>query len=350
MTSFSVKQLFFILMIVTFCGSTIALQSMDPYQGKIVAQSGKKESALKMLAFKQVFVKVSGNKEVNHLPGSQLSLNEINSFIEQFSYQKGAVHTYFIASFDAQKINKALHDLQQPIWGETRPTTLIWLVKSDQLGRDIVSDSYLQRRADKVLSESIVQQQFARGIPLQFPLMDLDDSLAVSVTDISGRFYRVLTSASKRYHVANFVSAELLQINAQQWELSWQLLTNTTQNQVLLSGMQRGEKSQVIEQMLDAISDYYAHQYAILEQTGGKFSQIIHINGIDSLTRMTQLHQLLSKMESVASYQILNVDQNVVNINVNIKGGLQSFANAFEIQPHLRAVSSESEPFSFNWQ
>ena len=337
------------ILIVIFCGSAVGSQLSNPYQGKIVARQGQEESALKILALQQVFVKVSGNKEVNHLPGSKLSLKDINAMLAQFSYYKGKKQTYFIANFDEQKINQALSALQQPIWGEMRPTTLIWLIKTEQSGRQLVSDSYLQRRADRVLSETIQQEQLARGVPLQFPLMDLEDNLAVSVSDVSGRFYNILARASTRYQVENIVSAELRQINAMQWQLSWQLFSHSSQNKVLLSGVQHGEKADVIAQMLDTISDYYARQYAISENTDEKFYQRIYIKGIDSLTRLTKMHQVLSDMPSISSYQILSVEHNLVSIKVKIKGGLQSFANAFAIQPHLRPMPAESEPFYFNW-
>ncbi|AGH80739.1 hypothetical protein PCNPT3_03985 [Psychromonas sp. CNPT3] len=347
MKLFSVKQLFLIL-IVIFCGSATGSQLSNPYQGKIVVRQGQEESTLKILALQQVFVKVSGNKEVNHLPGSKLSLKDINAMLAQFSYYKGKKHTYFIANFDEQKINRVLSSLQQPIWGKTRPTTLIWLIKTDQSGRLLVSDSYLQRRADSTLSETIQQEQLARGIPLQFPLMDLEDNLAISLSDVSGRFYNILARASTRYQVANIVSADLRQINATQWQLSWQLFS-TSKNKVLLSSVKKGEKAEVIQQMLDAISDYYARQYAILENTDEKFYQRIYIKGINSLTRLTKMHQLLSDMPSISSYQILSVKHNLVSLKVKIKGGLQSFANAFAIQPHLRPMPAESKPFYFDW-
>jgi len=318
----------------------------NPYQGNVLVASFN-ETQLKNRALQQVLVKVSGNLAITQRDETRLLLNNTQQFISQYGYRDIQGGKYFSAVFDKNKINQALQDMQQPIWGDTRPTTLIWLINNDE----IISDNAIKAGVDSALSRTFQLSKQQRGIDVQFPLMDLDDNLALSVSDIKGRFYDQLSGASERYQQTYYVAAELQRASSERWKLTWQLLQpNVTRTDVLLNETFVGSKASVTEQMMNALADYYASQYAILENSGDKFTQTLFVDGISSLSQLAHLHAVLKNMLAISSYTIVAAQQEQVTIQVKLKGGVNSFKNALNVAPHLQfidsAQGSNTEPVS----
>jgi hypothetical protein len=344
------RNLFILLLFFTSLVS--ASQFANPYQGN-VAVAEQSEDELKELALKQVLVKVSGNAQVAEFNESKLLLNKIDRLLSQYGYQTLLNTRYFTAVFDKRQINQALRDMQQPVWGETRPITLVWLVSDGDNIRQLISDNMVSQESNKEIASLFLAQQHNRGISLQFPLMDLEDRLALSISDVSGRFYKQITRASMRYGVEHMIVANLQQLSADSWFLSWQLVKSELagkRSKVLVSDRQRGEKAALISAMVNKVADYYAGQYAILDTQSEKFSQTIYVQGISSLAQLTQLNSVLENLLAIASFEIVSVQGSQVAVDIKINGGLNSFKNGLFAQPNLQPDLSQGETFHFNWR
>jgi len=343
-------------LMVVFLHASLAFagQFDNPYQGSIIAAEHSEE-VLKELALKQVLVKVSGNKNIIQLPDSQLLIAKLDQFISQYSYDLYRGSRYFMAVFDKHEIDQALTSIQQPIWGVSRPVTLIWMVSDSNTNRQFISDDLLTQKAYLDINGAMLNEQHARGINFQFPLIDLEDSLAASVSDVTGHFYEQIATASQRYGVGYFVTANLLQNERadNQWMLSWTLLRLTASgspSQVLLEKTSSGDKVSLVAEMTNDIADYYAGQFAVRENQSDNFLKTIYISGVNSLSKFNQLNTMLGKLNSVASYEIVSVNDAQVTINIKVNGGLSSFENGLLAQPNLQPNLSLSEPLHFNWR
>lgn len=324
--------------LLSFSSLISASQFNNPYQGNVMVKSFD-EAQLKEMALKQVLVKVSGNTDIGSLDETKLLLKKSQQLLSQFGYRSLQGTEYFSAVFDKRKINQSLKDMQQPIWGETRPTTLIWLVHNNKL----LSDHLVKQANDASISWSLQQSETRRGISVQFPLMDLDDNLALTVSDVRGRFYDQVAVASSRYSRQHFVLAELQVMSNNKWRLNWQLIQTdkkAKQNRTLISERFVGGKSAVIKKMVDALADYYATQYAVFDNQGEKFIQTLRINGINSLAELSKLNSVLNNLLAISSFTVVAVEGELVTVDVKIKGGLNSFKNALIIQPNLQFETS----------
>jgi hypothetical protein len=346
---FATRNLFILLF--AFTSFAFANQFENPYQGSIVVNDQNDET-LKILALQQVLIKVSGNTQVNSLKESKLLEKKAQSLLSQFGYRNYQNTRYFVAVFDKRKINQALQDMQQPIWGDTRPTTLMWFIDDDNSGRKIISDHMVTSGLNNALAQVVQKQQQTRGIKFQFPLMDLDDSESVSIADISGQFYDQIGKASQRYGNRHFSTVYLKKTASDKWSLQWALVysdPHSKQNRVLISEKSSGQKTYILQKMSNKIADYYAGQYAILQTEGDKILQTVHVNGISSLQKLADLENLFSDILAISSYEIVSVDVMQVKINVKLNGGINSFKNALAVQTNLQRDSTKSEEFYFNW-
>jgi len=345
---------FFVLFIsfISFTSCVLANQFENLYKGNIIVEK-QGERQLKELALQQVLIKVSGNPQINKLDESQQLLKKTQSLLSQFGYRNIEDKRYFVAVFDPSKINQALKEMQQPVWGETRPQTLVWLVVDSDGERTLISDTMVNGNQDELLSVALTTVQQQRGISLRFPLMDLDDNLAVSLSDVSGQFFDQIALASERYDARHFNVANLKQENGNTWNLEWALVYSNPQskkNQVVASEQLRGEKDVILTQMTNKIADYYADQYAILATDTDRFSQSIYISGISSLQKYEKLNQVLSGILAIASYEVVRVDAMQVKVDVKVNGGINSFKNALNVQTNLQSDASQSENLHFNWR
>ncbi|WP_372881553.1 DUF2066 domain-containing protein [Psychromonas sp.] len=349
-----VARNFFILFFsfISFTSCVLANQFENLYQGNIIVDN-QNDQQLKELALQQVLIKVSGNAQINTLVESKELLKKTQSLLSQFGYRNLAGKRYFIAVFEQSKINQALKEMQQPIWGETRPQTLVWLVVGDDNGRDLISDNMISSDQDEPLSSALKTEQQQRGISLRFPIMDLDDNLAVSLADVSGGFYDQIAEGSQRYDASHFIVANLQQQDGQTWTLDWALVyvnPQSNKNEVVASNQLSGDKFMLVSQMSNDVADYYAQQYAVLDTETDKFSQYIYISGIHSLQQYEKLNQLLSGILAIASYEVVSVDMQQLKVKVKIKGGLNSFKNALSVQANLQLDASQSDELHFNWR
>ncbi|WP_025565478.1 DUF2066 domain-containing protein [Psychromonas sp. SP041] len=340
---------FFAVISLFFSVHSVALPQISPYQGLVPAEDSN-EDKLREEALEQVLIKVSGNVDIVKLDGSKTLAKSIPDMLAQFGYQDINDKRFYFALFEKQAINSALIAMQQPIWGETRPSPLIWLVNED---RQLTSENMVDSSQDGAISWGLNKSQIERGITGKFPLVDLDDLLTVSVSDVSGRFYQTVADASKRYDAEYFVLANLTSINAQQWQLKWELVQYNAQskkNQVLIKQTSNGDKAGVMSTMLGEIADYYAKQFAILENNGARSAQLLNINNINSLEKLMSINDILNNLNSVESFEVVSLNDKKLEVLVTLKGSLASLENALNAQPKLQKDLISTAPFYYNWQ
>lgn len=332
-----------------FSMHSFALPEISPYQGVVSAENSTQEQ-LKVQALEQVLIKVSGNTSIIELDDSKTLANDISSLLTQFGYQNINGKRFYFTLFDKRKINDALTSMQQPIWGETRPSPLIWLVNEQ---RTLTSENMINSQQDDLVAWGLKKAQLARGITAQFPLIDLDDSLAVSASDINGRFYQTVAAASTRYDAEYFVLANLSKASSGNWLLKWELVQYVAQTkniQLLIKQTSSGDKSEVMSTMLNKIADYYAQKFAILEIKGQKSTQILSINNVYSLDQLMRLNKMLNDLNAVDTFEIVNITEQQVEVSVTLKGGLMSLRNALNAHSQLTIDLSTASPFHYNWQ
>jgi len=340
---------FLVVMGMLFSMQSIALAEINPYRGLVIAEDNNEE-VLREEALKQVLIKVSGNVDIIALEESKKLTTNIRSMLSQFGYQNIGNTRFYYALFDKSKINAALSQMQQPIWGETRPSPLIWLVNEN---RKITSEDMINSYQDNELSWGLKKVELNRGIIAKFPLLDLDEALTIRSSDITGRFHQIVASASKRYGAEYVVLANLFKTRDNKWQLRWELVQYDVDNnkiQLLNRRIMSDTKSAVVSKMLNDIADYYAQKFSIFENNGKKLTQVININRIHSLSDLTLLNQVLENLNAVDSFKVIEINEQQVKVLVTLKGGLISLENALNAQPQIQRDKSPGLYFHYNWQ
>jgi hypothetical protein len=198
-----------------------------------VEGQGREERAFVVReALKEILVRISGRAEASALADDELLVPSPTLFIQQFRYQKfnsgdvipeapeGAKpYTQKLwLRFTKKAVAKLLRNQGYPVWGKTRPATLVWLVVDDQKQRVLISNS-----STHVSRSYIEQEAKKKGLPFRLPLMDLADQSKLQVTDVWGNFEDTILAASSRYQTEAILVGRIYLSFARTWNTRWSL-------------------------------------------------------------------------------------------------------------------------------
>lgn len=308
-------------------------QTLVPVESRSVAERRKATS----LGLKEVILKNSGTQAAISHPNIQAKVKDPSSLLRQFGYQELEGELYLQLNFDHQRIIKLLRDAQLPVWGKQRPLTLIWLVENDVGKREIINDaSQLPARA---LFQSASE---SGGVPMLFPVMDLDDNMNVTINDIRGMFVDQVATASQRYQSDYFVMASV-DTRAEQVSYNFALYPRGSSEAVLSpliskTNLVKDLDAAVIE-ISTAISEYYVGRYAIAD-TGTDLNSYVTFVDITEMKQIVEIEKYFKQLSAVKSVQLTQLQGTHITFKLDLFGTEDDLHRLMQLEPR---VSMESE-------
>lgn len=165
--------------------------------------SAELEQAIKD-ALAKVLVKNSGSTETLVNAEVQSLIAQARSVLSQYGYVENDGRLYVRASFDNTRVTSTLRSAQLPVWGKQRPLTLLWLATDGEGEKVLLGD-----QSDLAIRSQFNDASAQAGVPLLFPLLDLDDMMAANINSVRGFFADEVAQASRRYQSDFFALATL---------------------------------------------------------------------------------------------------------------------------------------------
>ncbi|EGR1857522.1 DUF2066 domain-containing protein [Vibrio cholerae] len=314
-----------------------ALTRVNLYQAEVAVdpQQSNADAAARVRGMEEVIVRATGSQDALKNDAVQKALRQSNQYITQISTQQEGAQSVMRLQFSAQHIRSLLSQAQLPFWPESRSNLLVWLVEEANYDRNVSWE-----HADTPLLNQMKARARVRGLPLTVPVGDFDDVTGVQVSDLWGGFINPISVASQRYP-----TDAVLVVRAQGSELRWTLfdqLANTMVNQpkAPISGQASGE--QAVTEMIDEISDYYARKSAVVVSSASSQSVLAQFSPLDSAQDFFVVENKLKRLSSVASLDILKVQDTQVTFNVHLLASVEEFTN--EVLRMGSAVLMEMPP------
>ena len=219
--------------------------------------------------------------------------------------------------FDSPGLQQALTARNQPVWGEERPLTLLWVAIDGGPGeRGIlaasaspVSGGDAVEAAAAELREELLGVANQRGLPVSLPLMDVQDLDAVNFIDVWGLFSDRLGQASARYAPDAVLSGRIRLgeegIEAARWSL-------------LRSGELRHLPGVTVRSGLDGLADLYALEFS---GTGGATGARLKVLGVESLDDYGRVMSYLESLSVLRSVQLEQLVGTEMTLQVQAHGG-----------------------------
>lgn len=305
---------------------------------------------------KRVLVKVSGRSQVVNKPAVVEALQRPAALLSQFSYQstqtpvaagdgREVLGQLLLLEFDPVLIDQLLQNAGMQAIGHARPVMMVWLAaQRDNAARDFVAP-------ESRLYTQLAQLAKARGLPLDAPLLDLNDQSALNVSDLWGFFREPIEQASDRYKPEAILAGRLIQGKSGGWQTEWLLLKEGQARSFSPTGALSNQLQQVINESADFVLSSLGSSRFNYVETGLQL-EVTNIDGVDDYL---QLLSYLNQLPPVEAIRVSAVDADRVLFRVELQGGVQAMEQAVRLNPRMspmpRIGGSSADPIlAYRWQ
>lgn len=321
------------LLFQTHMVSAAQISQLDETLVQVESRSAGERKKAISAGLKNIVLKNSGAQASLTHPNIQAKIKNPASLLRQYGYQEIEGKLFLKVNFDHQQIIKLLRDAQLPVWGKQRPLTLMWLVEENGEGRQIINDASLL--------ESRTQFQLASensGVPLMFPVMDLDDNMKVAVSDIRGMFVDQVANASQRYQADYFVMASLDTRGGEEVKYQFSLYPKGSGQSLLAPlTMKRGiagDTRLAVIDIISAVSDYYVSQYAIAD-SGIDLDSYVTFIDITEMKQLVEIEKYLKQLSAVKSVQLTQLHGTSVKFKLDLFGTVEDLHRLMKLEPRV---------------
>ena len=327
--------------------STLQAAAENLFESEVVVANqspGVRATAMKT-ALREILVRVAGQDTVLGSEPAIALLKDPAQLVQQYRYytvpdSKPPVLKMWVR-FDGEAVRHALQQQGVSYWGTERPDTLVWLAVEDRGKRYVVA-------ADDgtEVYRQVEQAARTRGVPVLFPLMDLEDQSQVRFSDIWGGFFENVLEASKRYNPQAVLIGRLNRSPSGAWSSRWQLEVAGRSSNWSDS---RQQLAMLAQQGIDDTADILASRFAVSQAGGNLNSVSISVTGVDSLSDYARLGEYLAGLTAVVGVQVQKVAGNDIQYALQLNGSLQDLTQTVSIGTVLEPLPSLSpdSPGSF---
>lgn len=329
------------LLLCTLSTTVFGVQIPDLYQGQAAATGELTQAQGQALG--QVLIKLTGKPQVLSQPPVAAALAKPADYLRRYAYQGSGEEKRILAEFEPTKVNGLLSKTGLPILGAARPQIAIWLVIDDSQRR-MVSDQSADDWGRELRASAA-----SLALPVVLPIMDLDDSAAVAVTDVLGRFAEPVVAASQRYG-AELVLMGQLTAKDEVWTLNWGLYGNQAgQTSELVAGSQSGNQQAVSEQLSQALAAALVERYGA-RVAGEKGSLLLQIEGLTRMDDISAVQGLLRGMASVAEVELAELDMDSITFSLSIYGQPDELVRLLSLERRLARLDEQPGTLHYRWQ
>ncbi|CAM3566504.1 DUF2066 domain-containing protein [Parendozoicomonas haliclonae] len=304
----------------------------------VADQTKNNRQAAFQKAFEQVMKKLTGRSDVMQLAGVSEARSQIGKLVSQFNYREQAEadraqpwHQYLLqVRFNEAALNRLLRDNRLPLWGGDRPPVLAWIAFENMGQRQIVAP-----QDEFVLRDDLNLAAEAWGLPLIFPLMDFEDSGALSVSELWGLFEEPVLRASARYGANAVLAMQVWPVGDNRWTGRSLFLFQGRVISTSYSGMSSAELSEkAIANIARTLSDVYGVAVGTSPDRPIRI-QVGNVSGVDSYAKLMRYLDNLTAVRSVTPVVVKGTD---ITLEVTIDGTLQQLEAAIELGRRLAPV------------
>jgi len=318
-----------------YAPSVGAVETSGLYQATVPvgdrAQASRDEAFRQALA--QVLVKVSGNSKIVLQPAAQKALKNSSSFVQEYAYAGKGDGLRLQVKFEPEAINQWLIRNKLPLWSRERPV-VIWWVGVEESSRQRFILGRLASAKHGALMQVVEKTAALRGVPVIFPLLDLEDRGVVSFSDLAGGFISPVERASSRYE-ANAEVIGILRRQSGEWVGRWQLEFSGQTARWRSVGV---TPASVLENAVNEVADHLAKHLAVVPTSQKEPALLITFRDVQTAAAFARIEHLLRHFASIRHAYPLSIDGDRVRFRVIPRGQPGDVARNLALTGWLRPL------------
>lgn len=290
-------------------------------------------------ALANVLVKVSGSLDAPETELGRKAQANAGAYVQQFRYiqpnqsqREEGVSLLLKADFDPGKVRRLLKDSGQGVWPSNRPQTLIWAIEdTPENGRQIITDASNPRVA------GIFERAQERGLPLLWPLWDLDDQFMLSAESLWELDDEAILAASARYDVTTVLIARYSQTSGDEWFATWQFYHAGEQRSYDFRTENPSELGAV---GLDPLVTFLAERYAVQSSTDeNELLQVVELQGVDSYHNYSVALDYMAKQPLIRQVSLVGVRDRELVLHILLSGTWQQLSDALALDRKVELLN-----------
>ncbi|NOT11717.1 MAG: DUF2066 domain-containing protein [Methylococcaceae bacterium] len=301
----------------------MAAEVQGLYETEVIAKSQSPDD--RNLAFKDalssVLNRVAAGNDIINDQAVRTALSNASYYVKQYQYSLvenrsvfgngGSEARTMRVLFDEQALLNLINTGNLKIWGESRPETLLWLVVEENGQR-----LFFKPETMPAVNVAVINSAKQTGLPVLFPLMDLDEQRLLSVNDVLSAYPQNLLAVSEHYGVVSILAGRVVKTH-DCWKSDWAFYFDQrieqwtkscgTLHDAILIGLQG---------VYNKLANYYAVKPYVIEMNVVTL-KISGILGMDDRNRITHY---LKSLKMVKSVNWMNSDAGIDRFKISFEG------------------------------
>ena len=286
----------------------------------------------------QVLVKVTGQTQSLNNPRIRTALVDADDYLQRFSFTtklaNGKPQAVVELAFDKLQVNQLIRDSGLPIWGTDRAAVLVWLVEDIQGTRQIVNDD------DHPMVAQIMSQADQRGMPLLWPLLDLEDQVAINAGALWGLFRDAIKNASSRYQADAVLVGRMFQDSQQLWRVEWNFWLDEVEQQWSSEG---DDLAALVDPLQDRLSSSLVAKFALasdIERASDDAHQsaILRVDQVTQFDDYVELRAMLQAIAGIQRVQLHSANGDTLEFRIFAQSHLTQVKSIVDLKRRLQPV------------
>lgn len=335
------KSLAAILMVLLWTiPSVLAVEVDDLYVAEVLVPADSENQLYRgaRAGLMEVLIRISGTTAVEDNQSLRAALSSAADYYYQYSFDSTEAMVQVEGEevparqlrihFEPSAIAKLLRENGFPVWGSNRPTLMVWIAADDGTGRRLVAES-----DSSELTEALETQAERRGLPLLYPLLDLEDESNLSTGAVWGFFLGRIVEASRRYDPDSILTGRVMRRPDGSWSAHWSWRID--QQWVSIDNTAPDVDS-LVAHVVDRMADDLVSRYAIDSSQARVW---MRIDGVDSLSDYASVSRYLSDLMPVVDNQLTEVNDNELLFRLDIEGQSNQLIEIIELDKKMALMN-----------
>jgi hypothetical protein len=332
----------------------------------VASQSVTARSSAAELGLLDVLVRVSGSENVRYDDEVLAKTSSALRYVEQFEYMsieqdelldEGYRHLLRL-QFSERLVKRLLSETDHKFWSISRPKVLVWLVEdSVEHGKQMMGSA-----SESDVVKGLLKGARYRGIPIEFPLMDFQDQVALGVQALWDLDEQAIMDGSERYRPEVILVGKYTTTSSGATWSNWQFFYNNDSRVYDLRG---DDQSLVGSDAITPLADFLAQTFAVKLSASDTEYYFAKVTNIRSYGDYRGLLNAVSGLDAIGDVQLDRVHDHTVEIrfkseaNVDQLTGLLALSNKLVLSNDLSQgalpawqrseLGSSDNPLLYQW-